>query len=47
MQVAPLAKRDQTFHNRPQFFGLGQCCHDLLVLDQGLSHVPEQHLAML
>ena len=47
VQVAALAKRDQTLDNRPQLFRLRQGGHDLLMLDQCLCHVPEKHISVL
>jgi hypothetical protein len=47
MKIAAFAKRDKTFNDRAQFLCLWQSCHDLFMFDQSLSHVAEQHLAML
>jgi hypothetical protein len=47
MQITTLAKRNQTLNNWAQFLCLGQCGHDLLMLNQRLSHISEQHLAVL
>ena len=47
VQVAPLAERDQLFHHRAKFLGLGQGGLDLLMLDERAGHVGEHRLAML
>jgi hypothetical protein len=47
VQITTLAKCDQTFNHRAQLLCLWQGCDDLLVFDQRLSHIPEQHLAVL
>jgi hypothetical protein len=47
VKIAALAKRDKAFNDRAQFLCLWQGCDDLFVFDQSLSHVAEQHLAML
>src|SRR6185437_12314117 len=46
MQVTALGERDQLLDDRPQFLGLGQRGHDLLVLDQRRRHVGEHRLAV-
>src|SRR5690606_37840539 len=46
VEIAALCERDVLVHHAPQVLGLRQGRHDLLVADEGCSHVGEHRLAM-